>query len=167
MNSSATQGNATARTRSGLAGLVLFACFGLVLVITLFPVAPDLSPLAPVTNLLVAMGIPAFYAWKVLEAILNVLMFVPFGFLLGMLLPSARLWWLAVVASAAVSFGVELVQAVALAGRSATVIDFVANTAGGALGAVAAMLWRRSRWRRGGGSGGASPIRVVSPGDGR
>ena len=137
------------RARRRVVGRLLLLCFCTVLLITLFPIAPDLGFLTPLTELLTRIGVPAEDAGDVLEAILNVLMFVPLGLLLVFLMPS-RWWWLAVLGCAAVSFGVELVQAVALSGRSATFIDVVANSTGGAIGSVVALLWLRVRERRAG-----------------
>jgi glycopeptide antibiotics resistance protein len=152
MNTSGRQGDPTAHWRRRAAVVLLAVCVAAVLLITLFPMAPSLDFLTPLSDSLTRVGVPPAYAGTVLEAILNVLMFVPLGFLIVFLLPSVRLWWVAIVAASAVSFAVELVQGVALSGRSATVIDFVANSTGGAVGAVVALIWLRARERRGGGS---------------
>ena len=147
MDTTGRQRDARVHARQRIAGALLLVCFASLLLITLFPIAPNLSFLSPVSHLLVRAGVPHAFAGQVLEAILNVLMFVPLGLLLAFLMPSRR-WWLAVLACAAVSFGVELIQAVALAGRSATLIDFIANTTGGAIGSLAALPWLRVRERR-------------------
>ncbi len=136
------------RARQELVGALAIACFAVVLLITLFPIPPDLAFLTPVLRALQALGVPEAIAGDVLEAILNILMFVPLGLLLVFLMPTLKLWWLAVLASAAVSLGVELVQAVALAGRSATLVDLLANSTGGAIGSAVAVLWLRARERR-------------------
>ena len=141
MNTSGRQRDARVHARQRIAGALLVVCFASLLLITLFPIAPNLSFLSPVSHLLVWAGVPHAVAGQVLEAILNVLMFVPLGLLLAFLMPSRRWWWLAVLTCAAVSFGVELIQAVALAGRSATLIDFVANSTGGAIGSLIALPW--------------------------
>jgi hypothetical protein len=65
----------------------------------------------------------------------NVLLFVPFGFLLSMTL--RRKQHLVVPLAFLVSLLIESVQAIALAGRTPSVTDLVANTAGACIGLVA------------------------------
>jgi glycopeptide antibiotics resistance protein len=125
--------------------VILMCCFTGVLLLTLFPVAPNLLFLTPLLDMLHGAGVPEAYSYSQLEVTLNVIMFLPLGFLLAGLMPTLRLWWVAALASAAVSFMIELFQAVLLAGRSATVIDFVANSVGGLLGAFVAAVWFRVR----------------------
>lgn len=74
--------------------------------------------------------------------LLNVLFYVPAGFLLA----TTRLrWWGATVACVAASALCELVQPVF--GRDSTVDDVVLNGLGGFLGALLALVitWRRAR----------------------
>jgi glycopeptide antibiotics resistance protein len=73
------------------------------------------------------------------EIAANVAMFVPVGALL--VLSFARMpWWLAIVICGGMSSMIELSQLMFIAARAATVIDIVANTSGGAMGAVGAVL---------------------------
>jgi glycopeptide antibiotics resistance protein len=81
----------------------------------------------------------------------NLLLFLPFGFALGLRFPTAS-WWRPLVAIVALSVGVELVQLLAGMGRSADVTDVLTNTVGGLLGWAAARLvvgLARSRRARG------------------
>lgn len=77
------------------------------------------------------------------ESMLNVVAFVPLS-LLGSLLWTRPSWrdWTAV--GFVVSFAVEVVQAVALDARQATNADVVANTLGMLVGALLALLVRRT-----------------------
>ena len=78
----------------------------------------------------------------------NVLLFVPFGFALGLRFPHSPRWRLVLVCLV-LSTSVELVQLVARIGRSADVTDVLMNTTGGALGLLLASLTLRlvRRWR--------------------
>jgi glycopeptide antibiotics resistance protein len=80
--------------------------------------------------------------YNTVEIAANVAMFVPVGALL--VLSFARMpWWLAIVICGGMSSLIELSQLVFIAERFATVVDIVANTSGGALGVVVAVLLRR------------------------
>ena len=68
-----------------------------------------------------------------LEALANVLLFVPIGLLLPLALPRSLLTVLLAVAVAA-TVGIELVQLVLAAGRDPSVRDVAMNTLGAALG---------------------------------
>lgn len=93
-----------------------------------------------VADVLAGRGVPD--AVRVVEVGLNVLLFVPLSLLGAFVLDRWRvLGWLLV--GLAVSLVVEGVQAVLLTGRSATVSDLLANTAGAGLGILAALVVRR------------------------
>lgn len=79
---------------------------------------------------LAARGAPVTYLG--LEAVANVLLFVPFGLLVGLLLPTRR--WRVVPAGLALSALIETTQLLALPDRVATVQDVVLNTLGAAVG---------------------------------
>jgi VanZ family protein len=93
-------------------------------------------------------GLPAFVDYNVIEFSANVAMFVPLGLLIALLF-GPRWWWAAVFVCAALSISIELYQHLLLPDRYATVRDVVANSTGGAVGAVLAlvpiMLARRTR----------------------
>ena len=83
-----------------------------------------------------AVGVPsAFVAGDRVEFLLNVAAFVPVS-LLGSLLWQRLSWRDWTAGGFVASFLVELVQAVALDGRSATHTDVVSNTVGALIGAV-------------------------------
>ena len=88
-------------------------------------------------------------ASRPIEVIGNVLVFVPYGILLGLLRPSRP--WLSTAAIAATSCAFEIAQYVLAVGVTDT-SDVIANTAGGALGLVLARL---ALAVSAGGSGGA------------
>ncbi|MDT0116021.1 VanZ family protein [Microbacterium sp. PRF11] len=75
------------------------------------------------------------------DVVINVLLFLPFGALLAPL--STRRPWAALAVAMGVPTLVELTQAVFLPGRTASVLDVIANGTGAIAGAVAVALWRR------------------------
>jgi len=85
-----------------------------------------------------------WFSYTVLEVIANVLLFVPLGALLVVCLPR-RWWWLALVIGVSVSGAAELVQAVALPERMASVSDVVANTIGAVIGMTMTVMIRALR----------------------
>lgn len=112
------------------------------------PTTPVMGTLTVVSGQMNELGASDRAQGSGLEFAANIALFVPFGLLLALVLPRQR-WWLAVLGGLAVSSLAELVQEVFLPGRSGTVSDVVANTAGTVIGvglslAVAA---RVSRWR--------------------
>lgn len=76
-------------------------------------------------------------AWDRTEVLANVALFVPYGFLLTLLLGRA---WTAVLACLLVSAGIECAQLVYLPSRVPTLADIEHNVLGGIIGAVAASL---------------------------
>lgn len=85
-------------------------------------------------------------SYGALEFGANILLFVPLGVLLGLQLPG-RAAWVAVIAGAAASVAIELLQAALLPERVATPSDVVANTIGAATGVIIVGLVRRRRSR--------------------
>ncbi|MEV3901258.1 VanZ family protein [Mycobacterium sp. NPDC050551] len=83
---------------------------------------------------------------SVVEFSTNVLLFIPFGMLAAAYLTRRR-WWLAMLAGAAASAGIELTQAVLLPGRDPSLSDIAANTAGATLGVLVVSVIRLA-WRR-------------------
>ena len=75
------------------------------------------------------------------EGAANVLLFVPFGVIVALLLPTRR-WWLAVVGGALTSAAIETVQYLALSQRQASLGDVMNNTLGALLGAAAIRIIR-------------------------
>lgn len=136
------------RKRRGLLRGLLAAWFAVVATITLTPTpAPDATfgPVRAVLDLLTSYGIPATYLG--VEFAANVVMFVPFGILAGLLRPR-RHWWLVVAAGATISCLIEFTQMLLLPTRVADPRDLAANTAGAAVGvALALAVWPRSEDR--------------------
>ncbi|MCY7388547.1 MAG: VanZ family protein, partial [Burkholderiales bacterium] len=100
------------------------------------------------------------------DVVLNFAAYAPFGAMLAALLRqsvrigsfgitrNAHFWWLAVVISAGLSFGFELLQAF-LPGRVSSFLDLLANTAGAATGAALVLaapgrllIGRWRQWRQ-------------------
>jgi len=77
-----------------------------------------------------------------LEAIANVLLYVPLGIFLVMFWPKAKLWLLALI-PALISLLVEGSQRMFLPDRYATLNDVLSNALGGVLGIVIAASIRR------------------------
>ncbi len=87
-----------------------------------------------------AHGVPVTF--PAAEAIGNVLLFVPFGLLAG-LLAGRRRWWLVLLAGSATSAAIETVQRV-IPGRWTTLQDWVLNTLGTGVGLVVLLLVERA-----------------------
>lgn len=87
------------------------------------------------------LGIPFEVGYTVLEFTANIVLFVPFGLLLGVLAPR---WpsWLVIASGFAMSAGIEFVQTM-LPTRYPTVSDVIANTLGAAIGITALRVWSR------------------------
>ncbi|MCY0905477.1 VanZ family protein [Arthrobacter sp. H14-L1] len=91
-------------------------------------------------------GIPGWVDYVFVESASNVVLFIPFGFLIASMLPPRR-WWAAVIIGCAASCCIELAQLLFLSGRTASVADVAVNTLGAAIGAVIAWLVRRTKRR--------------------
>lgn len=92
-----------------------------------------------------ALGLPGrLTVGSRIEFALNALILAPVS-ALGLVVWPRTTWrdWTAY--GFAISGGVELFQALLLSGRSATMVDIVANTLGAAVGAVVA-TWALARW---------------------
>lgn len=135
----------TARARRRVvAGLVAWSA--VVVRVTLWPKpAPDdtFDVVRAVLAWLQERGVGLTYA--VVEAVANVVMFVPFGVLVGLLLP--RRWW-AVALGALTSAAIELAQLAFLPSRVPTVQDVVMNTLGAAVGVALLAAYGARRARR-------------------
>jgi glycopeptide antibiotics resistance protein len=132
-------------------GLISLVLYGLVVVaVTLTPTTLDHgyeSSISKILGVFHRHGLPRWFGYDTLEFCANMAMFVPLGFLVSLLLPS-RTWWIALIACPAISTGIELAQHLYLSGRFATVSDILANSMGGAIGAVLAVILRNVVHRR-------------------
>ncbi|MGV8978449.1 MAG: VanZ family protein [Cellulomonas sp.] len=129
------------RARRVLASAAVLYLLG-VARMTLWPdfASPDqLDALQSLTAWLGGHGVPVTYDG--LEAAANVVMFVPFG-VLGGLLTSPRQRWLVIATACAVSAGIETSQLLFLPTRVATVQDVALNTLGAVVGLVSVALVR-------------------------
>lgn len=113
---------------------VAVACVGLILGITLRPVAGESAGLVRLCIVCGEVGVP--------NILLNVALYAPLGFALRLIAGS---WIGAVLPAAALSLAVEVSQ-LWLPGRHTAVIDLAANSVGAALGAVLAV--HRESWIR-------------------
>lgn len=89
-----------------------------------------------------ARGVPLWVDYAFVERAANVVMFVPLGYLVTRL--HCR-WWFGLLVPAALSCAAELGQHLLRPDRYATWTDVAANTAGAALGMLAAMALRGRR----------------------
>lgn len=122
--------------------LTIYAAF--VLLVTMWPSPKQLEFDGISSRLLRALhnlGVPEWFGYDKLEFTANIAMFVPLGFLLGLALPR-RGWWVAVFAIPAFSGAIEITQGLALSERVSTMFDVLANTIGGLLGLLFAMIIR-------------------------
>ncbi|UZN04163.1 VanZ family protein [Cellulomonas sp. S1-8] len=136
----------TGRTRTRLR-VLLAVYLAAVAVVTLRPAPPDDGTLGVVRTVvawLVRSGAPVTFGG--LEAVANVVMFVPFGVLVGLLL--RRPWWVVVLLGATTSALIETIQRW-LPTRYPTLQDLVLNTLGAAVGVVALLVVVQVREGRG------------------
>ncbi len=122
--------------------LVVYTAF--VLLVTMWPSPQDLefdSIASRVLRALHNVGVPEWFGYDKLEFTANIGMFVPLGFLLGLAL-ARKAWWVAVFLLPAFSGAIELTQGIALDERVSTLYDVMANTIGGYLGLLLAMIIR-------------------------
>ena len=138
--------NTAVSARRRLAVRVLFGCYLVVLAYLVFTPQPDdgsFGWMRRIIDWVAARGIPLTF--PVAEAVGNVLLFIPFGLLVG-LLAGLRRWWLVWLAGSVTSAAIETIQLV-IPGRWTTLQDWILNTAGTGLGLAVLVLVRR-RLRR-------------------
>lgn len=126
----------------GLSVLVLYTIF--ILIVTLSPTQMDVSYQNAVIRLLDVLhrnGVPAWFGYGEVEFLANVAMFVPFGFLVAILLPQ-KLSLLTVLVGPGFSVFVENFQRQFLDERVASIYDVYANSAGAIGGLILAALLR-------------------------
>lgn len=108
-----------------------------------------LSPVSPIRGVdlsqqLDGLGL-GWVTYTQLESFANVVLFVPFGLLIALLVPT-RWWWLVVVGLIAAAGSIELGQALFLPGRVASLDDVIANSTGGVAGVLVAAVIRGIGW---------------------
>ena len=108
-----------------------------------------LSPVSPIRGLDLSQELDAaglgWVTYTQLESFANVVLFVPFGLLIALLVPT-RWWWVVVVGLVLAAAGIELGQALFLPGRVPSVDDVVANSTGGIIGVAIAAIIRSIAW---------------------
>lgn len=130
--------------RLWVATLLLLVYASFVLLVTMWPHPQQLEFDSIASKLLKALhnlGVPEWFGYDKLEFTANIAMFVPLGFFLGLAL-ARKVWWLAVFLLPAFSGGIEFMQGIALDERVSTVFDVLANTIGGYVGLLLAMIIR-------------------------
>jgi glycopeptide antibiotics resistance protein len=131
----------TARLIVGGVGLAVYGVGALVALF--FPIAGGTTSEIVGEGLSVLDWLTAYQLGVVdLEILANVLIFVPIGVFGAMLLPRG-LWWVAVLAGAALSAAAEVFQSVVLSSRVGSIRDVVLNIAGTLIGALATWVVRR------------------------
>jgi len=144
------KGPPKSRMRQHLSLILVLAYGSVVLLATMWPTPLDRGFESSVSRLLDVLhrnGVPEWFGYNKLEFSANVAMFIPLGFLVSMLLP-ARVWWLALVICPGVSIAIELTQAFALSARFATAVDVIANSTGGLIGTLLAVILRSAIYQR-------------------
>ena len=108
-----------------------------------------LSPVSPIRGVDLSQELDAsglgWVTYTQLESFANVVLFVPFGLLIALLVPT-RWWWLVVVGLIVAAGGIELGQALFLPGRVPSIDDVLANSTGGVAGVVIAAVIRGTAW---------------------
>ena len=130
--------------RLWISTILLIFYAGFVLLVTMWPQPQQLEfdgIAARVLRALHNLGVPEAFGYNALEFTANIGMFVPLGFLLGLAL-ARRAWWVAIFLLPGFSAAIEFVQGIALDERVSTVLDVLANTIGGYLGLLFAMILR-------------------------
>lgn len=123
-------------TRVGRRAAAWLAGYGVVLAAIAFwptPVDAGARPLLRAVHSLVPV-----LTYARIEFAANVALFVPVGLLLTLVLHRRR--WLVLPVAFLMTVTIESVQAIALAARTPSVLDIVANTAGACVGMVCAAL---------------------------
>jgi VanZ family protein len=126
---------------AALGGLYLAGC----LTVGFWPTPADRS--VGVARLLQALhegGLPAAVNYGALEALANIVFFIPVGALLAAVF-AQRLFWVAVLLAVALSGLIEAGQLLLLPARFASWGDILANSIGAAIGAGIVALARRDR----------------------
>lgn len=130
--------------RATIAGVIAVYAAG-ILANTVFPVFLD--PLLDAEPWTPALALIPFSDYEAADAVTNVVVFAPLGVLIPLLMRRPS-WWKVLLAAAAVSLAIELLQLAAQrlfsGGHVADVDDFIWNTVGGVLGYAVFVLASRT-----------------------
>lgn len=147
------------RLRVTVATLGLLGYGFIVALVTLTPKPVDAGFERNVSQLLDMLhrrGLPEWFGFGALEWSANVAMFIPLGLFITLVLPQRR-QWIALVLLPLLSIAIETTQYFFLPGRFATLADVAANSLGGAVGFLFAVLLRALVHRRDAIRSGARP----------
>ncbi|WP_195907775.1 VanZ family protein [Microbacterium gorillae] len=138
------------RLRVGVSSVLLVILSAVILAITLRPVPVTEGKGEAITKVLQVAhqaGAGRAFDYDALEFTANIVMFLPFGFLVALLLPWRRIW-VALLLVTAFSGAIELTQTIFLAQRWGTFEDLLANSIGGWIGVAVAVVLRALVRRR-------------------
>ena len=130
------------RLRIWLSFWLLIAYVGIILIATISPTPLDSGYRGAIDKVLSVLhrnGLPESFGYSEVEFLANVAMFIPLGFLLGLLL-AGRAVWIAIVLIPGFSAAIEFTQSTFLAARFATAQDVFANSLGGFFGLLVAVI---------------------------
>lgn len=130
--------------RVGSAAALLLLYGAIVAAVTMSPTPLDRGYQSAIARFLAVVhrhGVPEWFGYRQLEFSANIVMFLPLGFLIGLLV-SKRLVWLPLLVIPALSITIEILQGLFLSQRFASVLDVVANTVGGYLGLAIVVVLR-------------------------
>jgi len=123
--------------------LALLAAYLILAALIAFWPTPVDQAAAPLLNTLIAKlhahGVPTWLGYDQLEFAANILFFIPFAFLLTLLLGRNR-WWFAALIALGSSICIEVAQKEFLAARFSSLADVAANVIGALIGAGLAVL---------------------------
>lgn len=111
---------------------------------TMSPTPLDRGYQGAISRLLSVMhrhGVPKWFGYTQLEFSANIVMFVPLGFLVGLLV-ARRLLWMPLLVVPVLSATIEILQGLLLSQRFASVLDVLANTMGGYMGLALVVVLR-------------------------
>lgn len=140
----------TSGPRHAFAFTGLIAYGVVVLFATMWPTPLDQGYGASIARFLGVLhrnGVPTWFDYPELEFTANVAMFIPLGLFVALALPR-RAWWASLLLLPAFSVAIETAQYFLLSARFATVSDVVANTIGGYIGVVVAVVIRAAVYAR-------------------
>lgn len=119
-------------------------------VVGFWPTSVDTPSLDGMINLTLARlhadGLPRGFGFDAVQAVANVLFFIPIGLLSCLLLPSRR-WYLAIVVGVLGSATIELGQLLFRPHRVASWEDLATNSLGAAIGVAFVLVVRRAQHR--------------------
>ncbi|BFM24574.1 hypothetical protein CHE218_16160 [Microbacterium sp. che218] len=130
--------------RVGSASVLLLIYAAVVAAMTMSPTPLDRGYQGAISRFLAVLhrnGVPEWFGYPQLEFSANIAMFVPLGFLVGLVVPR-RFFWLALVIVPATSAVIEVLQGLFLSQRFASVFDVLANTIGGYIGVAIVIVLR-------------------------